>query len=216
MTPPRKRLAGVLLGLNVLGWSSTASADDWRQNLKIDNCATIPAGAQPAPLGTYINRFIKAQAEKAELDDFVLYKHMWYRGGADLGPLGRYQLDLISSRLATQPFPVIIETSKNDKLDDQRRRVILAMLKLRGMDDPARVLVAYPIAGGLYGDEAPRVYNGLIGLYSFYNNNGSFNNNNAFNGSTNFGGSNFGGFGGVGGIGGIGGGIGGIGGFRPF
>jgi hypothetical protein len=128
----------------------------------IDNCATIPKGAQPAPPGTYINQFIAVQAGKAETDDFVLYKHMWYRAGIELGPLGRFQLGLIARRLPSVPFPVVIETSGNAELDETRREVVVAMLRISGFDDPSRVIVAYPIAEGLYGDEAYRVYNGIL------------------------------------------------------
>jgi hypothetical protein len=129
-----------------------------------DRCANIPPGVQPAPPGTYVNKFIHVQAAKAETDDFVLYKHMWFNGGTELGPLGRYQLDLITRRLPTVPFPVVIETSKDDQLDSQRRGVIVALLRARGFTDPDRVIVAYPIAEGLRGDEAVLVYNGLINL----------------------------------------------------
>jgi hypothetical protein len=189
MTPRRKWLAGWLLATGPwLLASGLAGAGDWFPrwhatqsdgddggcssckgahgqhcpNLHIDNCASIPGAAQPAPPGFYINNYIRVQETKAELDDFVIYKHMWYRGGTELGPLGRYQLDMITARIASAPFPVVIETSKNDRLDEQRRDVIVAMLKMRGLDDPTRVLVAFPIAGGLYGDEANRIYQGLI------------------------------------------------------
>src|SRR2546430_1489881 len=91
----------------------------------VNNCANIPKGAQPAPAGTYLNRFVEIQTGLAEQDDFVLYKHMWYRGGTELGPLGRFQLDLIAKRLATVPFPVVVATSKNDALDETRRQVVI-------------------------------------------------------------------------------------------
>jgi hypothetical protein len=129
-----------------------------------DRCPNIPPGVQPAPPGTYVNKFIKIQAGKAETDDFVIYKHMWYRGGTQLGPLGRYQLDLITRRLSTVPFPVIIETNKDDTLDGARRDVIVALLQARGFTDPDRVIVAYPIAEGLHGDEGFRIYNGMINI----------------------------------------------------
>src|SRR5260370_3298413 len=85
-----------------------------------DNCANIPKGAQPAPNGTYVNKFIEVQSNLAEADDFVFYKHMWFMGGTTLGPLGRYQLDLMARRLPNEPFPVVIETSKNDAVDEAR------------------------------------------------------------------------------------------------
>ena len=143
---------------------SCASGSCKTHKWHLDNCSNIPKGAQPAPNGTYVNRFIETQQNKAEMDDFVIYKHMWYKGGTDLGPLGRYTLDQIVKRLPTVPFPVVIATSKDAALDESRRDHVMAMLKLRGVDDPARVIVAYPIAEGLFGDEAPRIYNGIIGV----------------------------------------------------
>jgi hypothetical protein len=130
--------------------------------LCIDNCQVIPFGAQPAPPGTYVNRWADLQDTKAEMDDFVIYKNMWFRAGSELGPFGRYQLDLMTQRLARVPFPVVIETSLNDELDAARRDVIIALLRARGFIDPTRVIVAFPIAEGLYGDEAERIYNGYL------------------------------------------------------
>jgi hypothetical protein len=128
----------------------------------VDNCATIPRGALPAPPGTYVNRFIDVQDTLAETDDFVIYKHMWLRNGTTLGPLGRYQLDMIAKRLPTVPFPVVVATSKNDELDEARREYIVSMLSMRGLTDPTRVIVAYPVAEGLHGEEAERIYVGFL------------------------------------------------------
>jgi hypothetical protein len=154
-------LYGCLLGAGV-AWSGTLLAGDkccggsW---LCVDNCATIPPGAQPAPPGTYVNRFINIQDTLAETDDFVIYKHMWIKGTTTtLGPLGRYQLDMIAKRLPQVPFPVVIATSKNDELDEARREVVVSLLAMRGLTDPTRVIVAYPTAEVLYGDEAERIY----------------------------------------------------------
>ncbi len=70
----------------------------------VDNCAQIPGIAQPAPAGTYVNRWIFLQDQKAEMDDFVIYQNMWFRGGTELGPMGRYYIDLIANRLGAPPF----------------------------------------------------------------------------------------------------------------
>src|SRR5262245_1682267 len=122
MTLRRRLFCGSLLAAGLV-WPAAVRADGgWfgccKHWLHIDNCATIPPGALPAPLGTYVNAFINTQETNAEADDFVIYKNMWYRGGTALGPLGRYQLDLIARRLPTTPFPVVIATSKNDELDE--------------------------------------------------------------------------------------------------
>src|SRR5262249_36154280 len=123
----------------------------------VDNCAQIPRRAQPAPSGTYTNRWAFLQAQKAELDDFVIYQNMWFRGGTELGPMGRYYLDLISNRMARHPMPIVIETSRDDKLDESRREVLITLLERRGLKDPTRVIVAFPIAEGLLGEEAQRI-----------------------------------------------------------
>ena len=166
------------------------------QGYKVDNCSQIPKGAQPAPIGTYLNRFIEIQDANAEADDFVIYKHMWFRGGKELGPLGKYQLDLIAKRLSSVPFPVVIATSKDESLDDARREAITSMLAARGFADATRVIVAYPTAEGLYGDEAEQIYRGIISLRNTSN---RFNSSGNFNDNQNY--SGFGGFGGFGGQG---------------
>jgi hypothetical protein len=160
---------------------------------RIDNCLTIPRIAQPAPPGTYVNMWFGRQADAAEQDDFVIYRNMWYKGGTELGPMGRYYIDMITSRLAKVPFPVVIETSHDDRIDDARRAVVLSLLEKRGFTDPTRVIVAYSIAEGLYAEEAQRIASTYL--------NGGYGGN----------GTNFG-YGGFGGLGGFGGGFGGFGG----
>src|SRR5262245_44877041 len=129
------------------GWGSHGLPCPWI----IDNCAQIPRRAQPAPSGTYVNRWTFLQDQKAELDDFVIYQNMWFRGGTELGPMGRYYLDLIANRMGRHPMPIVIETSHDDRLDEARREVLITLLERRGLTDPTRVIVAYPIAEGLLG-----------------------------------------------------------------
>jgi len=210
-------IPGCVLGASLALPVATQAGEGSDRWYCVNNCANIPKGAQPAPLGTYVNKFIEIQTGIAEADDFVLYKHMWYRAGTELGPLGRYQLDLISRRLANVPFPVVIETSKNDSIDQQRRDIIVSLLAARGFTDPSRVIVAFPQAEGLYGDEAPQIYNQLL-FGGFLG--GGLGGLGGITGGTL--GAGFGGLGGLGGFGGSGGGFGGgfggfgggLGGFR--
>jgi hypothetical protein len=172
MTLKSRILQGWLLGASLAGPGTLLAGDKccgghW---LCVDNCATIPPGALPAPPGTYVNRFINIQDTLAETDDFVIYKHMWLKGGTTLGPLGRYQLDQIAKRLPGVPFPVVVATSKNDELDETRREYIVSLLAMRGLTDPTRVIVAYPVAEAMYGDEAERVYNTYLRVGSFLGN----------------------------------------------
>ena len=101
-----------------------------------------------------------------------------------------------ANRLPRVPFPVVVETSLDDRLDEARREVLLTLLERRGLTDPSRVIVAFPIAEGMYALEAPRI----ALFYSFGG----------------FGGGGLGGLGGFGGFGGFGGGGFGGGGFLGF
>jgi hypothetical protein len=123
--------------------------------MQVDNGSTIPPGAIPAPVGTYVNKFIDLQAAKAEADDFVVYNHEWYLGGRDLGPYGRYHLNEMAKRLPSVPFPVVIEPTVDEELNEERRRVIVLLLERYRVPNPnERVILAFPMAGGLYGREA--------------------------------------------------------------
>ena len=152
----------------------------------IDNCSTIPKGAIPQPYGWFVHGWQNAQCAKAEADDFVIYKHEWFKGGAELGPYGIYHIQQILKRLPGVPFPVLLEVeTQNPARNEMRRAVIVNYLAQVGFRDPeTRVVLGYPEAGGLYGDEAPRIYRQLISQQSM--------------------------FGGLGGMGGLGGGFGGM------
>lgn len=130
----------------------------------IDNCATITKGAIPQPYGWFVHRWQDAQAAKAEADDFVIYKHEWYKGGTQLGPYGQYHLQQIIKRLPTVPFPVLLEVECLDPARNElRRAAIVNCLTQAGYADPqARVFLGIPEAGGLYGDEGPRLYQMMI------------------------------------------------------
>jgi hypothetical protein len=166
----------------------------------IDNCATVPKGAQPAPNGTYVHRVQEIQAAKAEADDFVIYKYEWCMGGSELGPFGKYHLNEMIKRLPFVPFPILIQAHTLDgELNEARRCYIVRALQLNGIPDAEqRVLLGFPEAEGLYGDEAERIYLQMLtpggglgfGVGGFGGGFGSF----GFGG---FGGP-FGGFGGLG------------------
>jgi hypothetical protein len=152
----------------------------------IDNCANIPKGAIPQPYGWFVHAWQNAQCAKAEADDFVIYKHEWFKGGAELGPYGTYHIHQILKRLPGVPFPVLIEVeTQNPERNEMRRAVIVNYLAQVGVHDPeTRVVLGYPEASGIYGDEAPRIYQQMISQQSLFG---------AFGGM----GGGFGGFGGM-------------------
>ncbi|MCS6977851.1 MAG: hypothetical protein NZM31_12715 [Gemmatales bacterium] len=175
----------------------------------VDNCATIPPGAQPAPNGTYVQRFRDVQAAKAEADDFVIYKYEWSYGTAELGPFGQYHVNEMVKRLPFVPFPVLIQAHTTDgELNQRRREYVVRLLEMNGIADAEqRVVLGFPEAEGLYGEEAPRIYGMMLMPQT-----------GMFGGLGGFGLGGWGGFGGLGGFGfpGWGGGFGGFFGFPGF
>ena len=71
----------------------------------------FPCGSIPLPPGNHVRDWVNGQALKAELDDFVLYKYEFCRGKEKLGPYGSAHIQMIARRLATVPFPVIVQAT---------------------------------------------------------------------------------------------------------
>lgn len=158
-TQPKRWWYGGVLSLCLMSGCS------WKFTLDPDNCSTIPPGALPRPNGSSVREMMEVQAANAAQDDFVIYKHFWdYCGdGTTFGPFGLWQWNEIVRRLATVPFPVVIEPDgKHPELNEARRLVLVnALLKAGYHDAPMRVMIASPQAEGLYGCEAPWVTEGI-------------------------------------------------------
>jgi hypothetical protein len=143
--------------------------------LCVDNCSVTPKGALPAPAGTSMTAAIEIQRANAAEDDFVIYKHEWCIDTVKLGPYGQYHLTMIVRWLPNVPFPVIIQPCGDPALDEARRQTIVQHLLTAGFADaPNRVIVDFPKAGGLYGEEAEWIYQEMIdpdqesyGVYGF-------------------------------------------------
>jgi hypothetical protein len=129
----------------------------------LDHCPNIPPGAIPPPTGTHSRRLQDLQANKAEADDFVIYKHEWHMGGNQPGPYGRYHLHLIAQRLPTVPFPVMIQADTSGALNQERRALVVQFLMQAGIADAEqRVVIGFPEAEGLYGEEGERIYPQMV------------------------------------------------------
>jgi hypothetical protein len=169
-----------------------------------NRCRKIPPGAVPVPSGYFVCQWRNLQAARAAEDRFVIYRHEWYQGGSCLGPYGRYHLNLIARQLPEVPFAVIIEPEGRDEANEMRRQLVIHYLAQHGIPDAAqRVVVAFPRAEGIYGDEAPRIFYRMLRGGA------------AGGGTTGFGGGFGGGaMGGAAPFGGVGGGLGGFGSVR--
>lgn len=171
-------------GLAVVAFSVGCCCNE----MDVDRFADIPSGAIPEPAHTTVRRHFEMQAAKAEADDFVFYRHEFYMDGKELGPYGQYHLKLVASRLSTVPFPVLIQAVPDPKLNEQRRATVVAALKRAGLDEiEPRVIVGFPEAEGMGGEEAERLYQsvpqagtGINGQGGLFRNNG-FQGNNIYN-----------------------------------
>jgi len=171
--------------------------------IAVAGCSTDVARMHYSPqrvpgLGQLSNAIWQDQEVNAEAAKFVIYLHEFQKGSAKLNLGGEDHVKQIAARLQEGvPFPVVIERSMNSPvaseyeypvhpspaLDNQRRTVVVAALRLMGVEDAdERVVVAPAFSESATSQEAEAAY--LRGLQ---------------NGRTsgNFGGG-FGGFGGGG------------------
>jgi hypothetical protein len=184
-----------------------------------DHCPNFTPGSLPDPIGSHIHSFYQVQSRKAERDDFVIYLNEWYMGGDQLGPYGQYHLSRIGRKLPGCDFPVVIQISPDPALNLVRQQRVIEGLAAAGIADAhVRVVIGFPDAFDLDGNEAERIYTQSLqrqgGYGSFTGGYGSFSGglgNLGFSGG--FG--SFGGFGAYGGFG-MGGGFGGFGGGFPY
>lgn len=118
----------------------------------------LPAGAIPEPPGTRQGVLLAMQETKAERADFVIHSHEWVPGSVTLGDFGQRHVAALVDRIPVEPFPVLVETSGDAKLDKARREALVEYFLIRGIQDAdAAVLVGKAPAAGMRGDEAVKV-----------------------------------------------------------
>ena len=159
------------------------------------------------------------QIQGAAGSDFVISQHEWYQGGESLGPDGRRHVAELAQRMQTEQHPIVLEPAEPDlkvspnietaiqmarARDQNRRMAVIQQLAASGsIGVDSRVIVAYPQAEGLRGDESIRVFQSLSrGGGNFGGGGGNGNGGGGFGGGGGggFGGGGGGGFGGGGGI----------------
>jgi hypothetical protein len=134
-----------------------------------------PLPEPPLPVGSSIRPMFDLQEMHGEANDFVLYEHEWVAGTSRLNPAGEAHLRQIAARSGQVPFPVLVENSSEetaamiegcppcDKLDEDRRNVVIAALTLMGVPGASqRVVVAPALAAGLTSTEGEQAYGGSI------------------------------------------------------
>ncbi len=122
-----------------------------------------PPGPPLAPNESSIDTYTRIEAHKAEADNFVVYDNEWYMGGQQLGPYGTIHATQIAKRLEANPWPVVIQATFDPELDATRRRAYVKYLTDNGIANAdTRVMIGFPEAEGLYGEEAPVIYGKLL------------------------------------------------------
>ena len=213
---PRRRLLPPWTALMLPGALAGCHTGDHRSDGPRSTCPTAPKGSIPPPYGTHANAIFNGQAQRAEAEDFVIPKNVWYLGGNEPGPDGRRRLMSIAARYAAEPYPNVIAELEPEEFPDEpkqfaatsnearRRRVVEFLVASGAADAETRVFVGRPTAEGLYGTTAAAIGN------QYLQGEGGGGSNGNFSGNGSGGGSGVGGVGGVGG--GFGGGVGSIGG----
>lgn len=138
---------------------------------------TIPAPLPepPAVLGSSVRPMMDLQEMHGEANDFVIHEHEWAPGTTRLNPAGEGHLRQIAARSAQVPFPIIVENASSEtaaliegcppceKLDEDRRNVVVAALTLMGVPGASqRVVVAPALSAGLTSTEAEQSFNSTI------------------------------------------------------
>ena len=127
-------------------------------------CNDIVPGAIPQPNGTYACQWAHAEKARADQDKFVIYQYEWSADVTKLTPSGQGHVAQIAQALCQVPFPVVIEPSSDNRLNELRRAAVLEALANSGNPvPPDRVIFGRPEAEGMYGQEAPGIARGMFG-----------------------------------------------------
>jgi uncharacterized membrane protein YgcG len=134
-----------------------------------------PLPEPPLPLGSSVRPMMDLQEMHGEANDFVIYEHEWVAGTSRLNPAGEAHLRQIAARSGQVPFPVLVENASEEtaaliegcppceKLDEDRRNVVIAALTLMGVPGASqRVVISPALAAGLTSTEAEQAYGGTI------------------------------------------------------
>lgn len=162
-----------LLGLIVVSMVAVGGAGCMRWTNRYLVAMPLPM-ATPAPLGRSVDAYFKKQEEAGESQDFVVYEHEFMDDGIRLTPDGEDHLRQIAARVASTPFPVIVERSQlgfkpgakhefpvqNDPdLDVKRQQVVVRALTAMGVPNAyARVVIGPAMAPGYTSFEGERAY----------------------------------------------------------
>lgn len=136
----------------------------WRRFQRQEKCLGYPEEFAPKPLGASVYTNNRIQVANGEAAQMVFYDYDFVVGKSELNLQGHDRLSQIMQRLPVTFFPVIVErTPSTPGLDEARRLAILSQFASSAFPIPSeRVVVGRPIARGLSGAEAERVYTHML------------------------------------------------------
>jgi hypothetical protein len=147
------------------GCSAARPSTLWQRcKLRLRACLGYPEDFDQPPLGHSVNQHYVIHVQNGEAARMVLYQYDFVGCTAVLNPRGKQQLAKMAAMLSHNPFPIVIEhTPYAPTLGEARRQAVMAELAQAPFPvPPERVVVGPPIANGLAGVEAERVYSNLL------------------------------------------------------
>ncbi len=129
-----------------------------------DEFIGYPAIFDVPPLGYSLYRTMGAQAAKANVHTFMLYRSDFLSGTNQLSPAGAWRLSYLAAQLPHWSGPIVIEWTPNQPgLAEARRAAIVASLAAANLPPVnGRVLIGPSPYPGLLGVDAANNYDTLI------------------------------------------------------
>jgi hypothetical protein len=136
-------------------WNAPAGFKKYPDGPPHSNKSQAP---EPAPRGYFVLRMMETQAYLAKADWFVVYCHEWVAGAAKLKPKALDHVNRIATVAPVYGFPIVIEPSGDQVLDEARRlQLVIALAQYGLADAETRVIIAKPSAEGLRCDEIDHI-----------------------------------------------------------
>ena len=94
----------------------------------------------------------------------MIYQYEWSADGTKLTPRGEEHIACLAKRLPSVTFPVVVEQTSDENLNQSRRAAVLnALAACHAPIDPNRVICGRSEAEGLYSQEAAGIARQWLG-----------------------------------------------------
>lgn len=125
------------------------------------------------PLGSISRAHWHTMETNGEASDFVIHRNEFVDDSSELTPYGRDHIAEIAARMASAPFPVLVQRSYNNadpELDTIRRDLVVRVLTdLGNPDADHRTVVSRPYTNGINSTEGEMDYGRFVRSRQFSN-----------------------------------------------